>query len=158
MGLVPEFGDLDIIVSPTEYEKLKEVLTAIGAKLKPTVQKEKFLTKMYQQATMDGVEFDLFGQFWIRTFESEVKYELKKEDIQQVSLTEDVSVPVLCVEVQYVLYSMMIGWQATRRWKAEICGSYLQENGVSNRAALLEVYQQTPALPEFLREGISKLL
>lgn len=157
------FGDFDILVNVEDFETLKEVMSEFGAKFKPTCQKPEFKSEYYQQAEIqtpngEKIEFDLIGDFWVATFDTQYHYVLNNSDIEWVDVGPEFKVPVLAIEVQLLLYGMMVGWQMPRWLKYQLCLKFLEENGVRHRDVLEKALENSPALPEFIRKDVNALL
>ena len=161
--------DLDILIDPRDTEKFEEVFESLGGKINhETIQKAAFTSPYYKEAELNGVSFDLIADITIETYGTVYRYELK--EIVWFTLREDLNIPVIPAEAQYILYYMMQAWEARRVFKTSICAEYLKVNGVKHpdvfRRALAgtNLYsdkyerQNNWQLPEDLRLKIAALL
>lgn len=64
-GIVPDFHDLDIMVTVQDALRAKELLRAMGT-LQPSAREVRYETKYFFEFLIEGVEVDLMGGFAIR--------------------------------------------------------------------------------------------
>jgi len=155
-GLADDFNDFDILVDVKDIETMKSALTGIGVQIREdTLQKRGFISPYYKEAQKGNVHFDLVGDITLDTFHGRYCYPVARKETVLIPL-EGFTVPVAPVEASLVLYGMMEGWQSKRRFKRELCYSYLKEKGLSFPEILEKA--KTQQLPAFLEEVLDSLL
>lgn len=156
-GIVDDFHDFDVLVHIEDVEALKSAMSEMGANIElETVQKGYFTSPYYQQAQLGRVEFDMIGNITVNTFGGSYCYPVKTEETEIVSIDGNILVPTVAVEASLILYGMMEGWQARRKWKRELCTQYLLENGLEHKEILMDALDQ--GIPKWLQEVIRSLL
>ena len=155
-GLVDDFNDFDILIRLEDIEIVKKTIAECGIQLLDTVQKRCFSSPYYQEATIGDVHFDLVGDITINTFRCSYQYSVREEDIIYTPLEGGINIPQIPVEASLILYGMMEGWQAKRKFKREACREYLQKNGVQYPHILEDAADQ--GLPDWLQEIVAALL
>lgn len=163
-GIVDDFNDFDILLwaDSENVEKAKKVLVACGVVLNEnTPQKNKhFASPYYQQANAGKVEFDIIADISVKTFGGLYTYKVE-QGVEMNSLDGNICLPLAPIEAQMLLYGMMEGWQAKRRFKRELCYEYLcamkeiQKN-LRYKHILEEALEQK--IPTDLKEVVSSLL
>ena len=161
-GILDDFHDYDVLVSQKDTQRAKEILSDCGLVLNPnTPQKNTFFCSPdYVQASCGNVEFDIITDIALKTFGGKYTYKVE-QGVEPVSLDGNVLIPLIPVEAQMVLYGMMEGWQAKRRFKRDLCWQYLQEmrkiqSPLRYQGILTDAMEQQ--IPDFLREVINSLL
>lgn len=126
-GIVDDFNDYDLLLDVKDVEKAKKVLTSCGVVLdENTPQKNTYFdSPYYQQAKAGNVEFDLIADISVKTFGGLYTFKVE-QGLEMNSLEGNICIPLIPIEAQLVLYGMMEGWQAKRRFKRELCYAYLQ--------------------------------
>lgn len=169
-GVWDDFNDLDILVDINNVKEFESTFTQLGGEIDhQTRQKEAFTSPYYKEGILDGVHFDLIGDITIDTYNTRYRYSLKRDDIEFLYLEKNVAIPVCPVEVNYLLYAMMEGWQARRRLKRRMCGRYLSDGNVRHPEILHTAQEgevfKTPSgstytryLPQWISEKIKALL
>ena len=138
-GIVDEFHDFDILINVADAEKAKKAFESIGGNIEPPDYIDECQSLVFMEFTFpDGIEVDVIGGFQIFTYGSSYLYELKKEDIVFINW-EDYEIPCLSAEIEYILYSMMEGWQSARILKRKLIEMYLLENGFSSSLFIREL-------------------
>lgn len=161
-GIVDDFNDYDILLSKRDTQRAKKILVDLGVTLNPeTPQKDNFFcSPNYQQAKYGKVEFDLITDISLKTFGG--LYTFRVEDgLEMNSLDGNIPLPLAPIEAQLVLYGMMEGWQAKRRYKRELCYQYLLEMKKSQSPLRYEgILRDALAqkIPRTLAEVINSLL
>ena len=148
-GIQDEFNDLDILIDMKDVDKVKAAIERIGGSLIETKQKKGFKSPYYQEAFYNDIHLDLIGDMTLTTFNTEYKYPVSKEEIIDVNLDNNISVPVCPIEANLLLYGMMIGWDEHRKYKTKLCYNYLKETGVKYPNIIERDYD---VLPQGLQE------
>lgn len=150
-GIVDDFNDFDIVVEESSIEKFIEIFERIGGVwVKKKNGKEKYFdSRFFKSGKIGTVEFDIISEFTVTTFNTRYSYLFKKEDIEFIN-----DVPICPVEATMLLYGMMIGWQANRRFKYDLAMEYLEKQGIMYPDILLN----TEGLPKFIREDVKRIL
>ena len=155
-GIVDDFNDFDILLPLEEEENFKKAISSVGISLLPTEQKGCFSSPYYQEALFGRLHFDLIASFTVNTYGGAYTYPYKASEAENLILEGGIILPIIPVEANLVLYGMMEGWQAKRRFKRELCYEFLQENGVSHPEVLEAALRQQ--IPGWMKEVITSLL
>ena len=156
-GLIDDFGDFDILLDMKDVEKFKTAFQEMGGQLMETVQKRCFSSPYYQEGVYGDVHFDIVGDITVNTYGTQYCYQLCPEEIETVNLERNVLVPLCPIEANFLLYGMMEGWQARRRYKRELCFSYLSKYGLQYPDVLQSAMTEQN-LPKHLKELLKALL
>jgi len=161
-GITDDFDDFDLLLHKEDVDKAKKVLAECGVEVdEETPQRHQFFASpYYQQAKKGAVEFDLIADISVRTFGGLYTYKVE-QGVEVDSLEGNIAIPLCPIEAQLVLYGMMEGWQARRRYKRELCHEYLTEmrkkqHPLRYSFILEDALQQQ--IPPFLKEVIQALL
>lgn len=147
VGFVDEFHDFDLIVDCRDFEKVSNILESLGGELVDSSSTTLFRSDCYAHYRVGVVDFDVIAGFRVCSFGTSFHYELKDPSIIVVNVPYVGNVPIIAIEVQFILYAMMEGGQPRRRFKRQVMERYLHQNGI--RPTVLE--------PEYHEEGISTL-
>lgn len=159
-GITDDFNDFDILIDIKDVEAFQETFEEIpGAKVNAyTIQKPAFSSPYYKEATIGQFHFDLIGDMRVDTFGRNYKYVLKETDVEKFTIDGGMTIPLAPVEANFLLYGMMVGWQARRIFKKELCYGYLKSRGVQNRDVFERVVDSQGCLTDELLEDIKTLL
>lgn len=155
-GGYDSFNDFDILLNVDDGPKILERLEKAGATILPEHQKGVFTSPFYREAYMDDIHIDLIGKCTINTFNTTYWYDVKKSETEWAFLANGIAVPVIPIEASLILYGMMIGWQANRKFKVELCVNYLKETKVKY-PEIFEDAKNNFNLPSFLLEVIDSV-
>lgn len=150
-GIMDDFNDFDIVVEESSIDGFVEIFERIGGvwEEKQNGKERYFDSRFFKSGKIGTVEFDVISVFTVTTYNTRYSYFFKKEDIEFVK-----DVPICPVEAAMLLYGMMIGWQAKRRYKYDLAMEYLKKRGISYP----EILNPTDGLPKFIREDVKKIL
>ena len=123
-GIVDEFHDLDLLVDIKSIPKIEEIMEKLGAILKETGGNGYCESDMYMHFQFGRIDVDVISGFRLVTFGTHFEYYLNPEELQYMHL-EGRNIPLVSMEALYLLYSMMEGWQARRRYKRVLIEEYL---------------------------------
>ena len=123
-GIVDEFHDLDLLVDIKSIPKIEEIMGKLGAILKETGGNGYCESDMYMHFQFGRIDVDVISGFRLVTFGTHFEYYLNPEELQYMHL-EGRNIPLVSMEALYLLYSMMEGWQARRRYKRVLIEEYL---------------------------------
>lgn len=123
-GIVDEFHDLDLLVDIKSIPKIEEIMGKLGAILKETGGNGYCESDMYMHFQFGRIDVDVISGFRLVTFGTHFEYYFNPEELQYMHL-EGRNIPLVSMEALYLLYSMMEGWQARRRYKRVLIEEYL---------------------------------
>lgn len=123
-GIVDEFHDLDLIVEEEDIPKIKSVMEKLGGILKATGGNGYCESNCYMHYQLRRVDIDIISGFRIITFGTKFLYNYNESEIEFIKVEEN-EIPLIPVEALYLLYAMMEGWQAKRRYKRVLLEKYL---------------------------------
>lgn len=159
IGIVDDFHDFDVIISEESIEKAKQVFETIGEKvnLHESAENDKFFDdKFFATYRVKGVEFDVMSEFTLVTFGTRYRYHFLAEHVVSVPIAKGMDMPVVPAEAQYLLYSMMSGWQPQRKFKKDLLRQYLYDPGTQKPDILREALHKP--IPWWLKEEIRLIL
>jgi len=160
LGIQDDFHDFDVLVAPEDAEKADELLQSIGEKENPELNPARtryFDDDYFGKFKIDGVPLDVISEFGVQTFGTCYKYHFVAEQIEKIKICRGLIVPAIPLEAQFVLYTMMTGWQPQRRFKKELIGNFLKTNGLNHK----EVFEDAlcnHSLPYWAKAEIRDLL
>ena len=155
-GIVDDFHDFDIIVQLTDIPKVMEIMNTSGAELLETggngyCESDKYLHYFFYRC-----DVDIIAGFRVNTFGMTFQYNYSESQTELINL-DYMQFPLVPVEVQYILYGMMEGWQQHRKFKRRIIEEYLHNTGI----LFPEIFRNAIcnfSLPEWLVSKINNLL
>ena len=156
-GLTDDFADFDVLIDMKDVEKFKTAFEKMGGRLLDTVQKRCFSSPYYQEAMYKNIHFDIVGDITVNTYATQYCYQLISEEIDVINLGRNIQVPLCPTEANLLLYGMMEGWQARRRYKRDLCFSYLSKYGLQYPNVLQSAMTEQN-LPHHLKKVVSELL
>ncbi len=154
-GIVDEFHDLDLIVDIKSIPKVEEIMKEQGAILKETGGNGYCESDMYMHFQFGRVDVDVISGFRVVTFGTHFEYYFNPEELQFIEL-EDKNIPLISMEALYLLYSMMEGWQARRRFKRVLIEEYLLTEKVEFPQILESALGAN--LPSWIKRNIAGIL
>ncbi len=101
-------NDIDIIVTMSDYEKVKEILTSLE-KIKELPKKGIYKTEGYLKLKVNNVDIDIMANFKIEHSNGVYEYILNKDSISQVTQINNISVPLGKIEDWYEIYKLIPG-------------------------------------------------
>lgn len=154
-GIVDDFHDLDLLIEESYIPIVKSIMKKLGADLLESEDIEECKSNVFMEYKLDGIDFDIISGFRVITFGTQYLYELNPRDIEFIKV-ENVNLPLVPMEAQFLLYAMMEGWQRQRRYKRLLCTHYIMENGVEHPQILVDaIYGQ---LPGWIKEEAKKIM
>ena len=123
-GVVDEFHDLDFIVDIKSISKIEKIMGKLGAILKETGGNGYCESDIYMHFQFGRIDIDFISGFRVMTFGTHFEYYFNPEELQYINF-EERNIPLISMEALYLLYSMMEGWQARRRYKRVLIEEYL---------------------------------
>lgn len=158
LGIIDDFNDFDVFIMPEDAEKVENALLAAKAELRQddTQKGGYFSSQFYREGMFMGVHLDLIGNESICAFKTKYTYAVKADEIEHMNIDGNINISLCPVEACLVLYGMMEGWQARRRYKRELCREYLEETGIMYSQVLRNALDQ--GLPSFLEKIVKDLL
>ena len=154
-GIVDEFHDLDLIVDIKSIPKVEKIMKKQGAILKETGGNGYCESDMYMHFQFGRVDVDVISGFRVVTFGTHFEYYFNPEELQFIEL-EDKNIPLISMEALYLLYSMMEGWQARRRFKRVLIEEYLLTKKVEFPRILESALGAN--LPSWIKRNIAGIL
>ena len=154
-GVVDDFHDLDILVEESAISKVKSVMNKLGAELQESPDIKECKSNVFLEYEIDGMDLDIISGFRILTFGTQYLYELETKDIEYISV-DDLVIPLIPMEAQFLLYAMMEGWQRQRRYKRIVSQNFLIAEGLKHPEILMEAL--TSQLPAWIKDKTKKIL
>lgn len=157
-GIVDNFHDLDIVIAPENCSSAISVLNIIGSRKKidkDPSRKRCFYATQFAEYVINGIDVDVICEFGVTTFGVEYCYHFKQSQVHTIEIGS-LEIPCIAPEAQYLLYSMMCGWQPQRAFKRDLLMEYLMAGNVHYEEILKDGLEQN--LPYQLIEGVEKIL
>ena len=129
----------------------------LGGKLLETGGNGFCESENYFHYQVGRVDVDVISGFRVRTFETEFLYRYDGKEIETCTIYEEnkITIPMIPMEALYILYCMMEGWQARRRYKRILIQEYLRDNIVFRN--ILEGALESE-LPNWVKRNVRELL
>ena len=131
-GIWSEFDDFDIIVHPDDCGKMRNLLYELGfmdAEIKndQSIYCSTYFGKFYR----GKIEIDLISEWGILGGgNSRYQYCYLESQITPLQINEELTVPLMPLEAQFILYRMLSWYQPERKIKADFIYLYfMSENG-----------------------------
>ena len=154
-GILDDFNDFDIIFDKKDSDKISEIMQNLGGKLVGTGGNGFCESDMYLHYVLDSIHIDFIAGFRINTFDKSYYCDLSCIPLETLE-SEYLNIPLLPLEIQLILYSMMEGWQPRRRYKRVIIYNYIKQEGIKNPKILEDCLKQD--LPEWIKMLVHSLL
>lgn len=151
-GLGTDPGDIDIIVSVSDINKVDEIMSSLGQK-QTVGTSDIYRTEYFFEYLVDGVHVDIMAGFKVNLSNSVFEYKFDKSSVPNKFWFGSVSVPFSTLEEWYVLYQVIPG----KDYKADIIADYFYKNGIQY-PSLLKKMADNPTLPSNIKENISRLV
>jgi len=149
-GIVDEFHDLDLIVDREDIPVIKAIMDEIGAVLEGTGGNGFCESDVYLHYQVGRVDVDVIAGFRVNTYNTTYYYQFNEAEVDVVHLEEvGIDVPLIPLEAMYILYYMMEGWQARRRFKRKLIEQYFCQNSLIHREVFKNALEQN-CLPEHI--------
>jgi len=121
-GIVPNFHDIDIMVTEDDVNEAKAVLLSFGT-MQPPSPNIRYKTKYFMEFIVEGVEIDVMAGFVIMNHNKEYQISFGKADIKEYIQILDVSIPLQSVEAWRTYYQLMGRDEKVKIIDAEACFS-----------------------------------
>lgn len=154
-GVVDEFHDLDLIVEATDIPKIEKIMKDYNAILKETGGNGYCESDTYMHFQFGRIDVDIISGFRLVTFGTCYEYYFNEKELQYKNL-EGNEIPLISMEALYLLYSMMEGWQARRRYKRILIEEYLLREEVKFPQILEKAVETN--LPGWIKRNIKDIL
>lgn len=156
-GIVDEFHDYDLIVDSNDIPKANEVMKSLKAELLGTGGNGFCESDYYFHYQLGIVDVEIIAGFRVKTYSCEYVYGYNPREIDVCSIYEEnkITIPMIPIEAQYLLYSMMEGWQLRRRFKRILIQEYLREE-IKYRCFLERALEKD--LPNWIKRNVRELL
>ncbi len=157
-GIVDDFHDFDLLVDIKDIHKVKNIMEIMGAELIETGGNGYCESDQYLHYQLGRVDVDIIAGFRVVTFNTEILYKFNSDEISTYTIYEEkeLKIPIVPTEAMYLLYAMMEGWQAKRRYKRLLMAEYLQSQKL-DFPEILRNYLEKP-LPGWVKREIRRLL
>ena len=158
-GIVDEFHDFDILIDIDNVDAVKGVMESIGATLVATGGNGFCESDIYLHYQLDRVDVDIIAGFRVRTYNTELHYAYNPDEIQVCRIYEEkeIDIPLVSLEALFLLYAMMEGWQAKRRFKRVLIGDCLYR-GKIKFPKILERYLNSHETPSWVKREIRRIM
>ena len=157
-GIIDEYHDYDIVIRPENIDEVDELLSQIGTRVPKENNKTYFDDAYFGTFCIGGIEIDVMSEFTIITYCTRYRYSFKVEDIVRLRISKEMEIPVVPLEVQYLLYAMMSGWQAQRKFKKGLLFRYLMERDITHAEIFEEALNLDPPLPYWVKKDIGRMM
>ena len=154
-GLVDEFHDLDLVVEEEDIPKVKDIMEKNGGILKATGGNGFCESNCYMHFQLKRVDIDIISGFRIITFGTKFLYNFNESEIEYIKV-EEKKIPLIPVEALYLLYAMMEGWQAKRRYKRLLIGEYLVTRDLKFPDILVNSLEEQ--LPAWIKKEVKLII
>ena len=154
-GIVDEFHDFDLLVNSNDIPKVKMIMEQHGAKLIETGGNGYCESDVYMHFQFGRVDIDVISGFRLLTFGTSYLYSYNSEELDYMCI-EGKKIPLISMEALYILYSMMEGWQARRRYKRILIEDYLLREKLVF-PSILENALNNP-IPGWIKQNIHSIL
>lgn len=156
-GIVDEFHDFDLVVEAEDVPLIKTVMEDLGAKLVQTGSNGYCKSDYFMHYELDRVDVDIISGFRVVTFGTQFLYEFDENEVETIELEDlGITVPMISLEAQYLLYAMMEGWQPKRRFKRVLIRNYLLQEDIKFRNIFEDAMQEQ--LPSWIRQEVKGIL
>lgn len=105
-GIVPDFDDIDLMVSNEDANAARGILLEMG-ELQPPNPNAKYKTSVFLEFVIDGVDVDAMAGFAIVSGDATVDCALKREQIAEIIDLDGVQVPAQSVSLWRTYYKLM---------------------------------------------------
>ena len=181
-GITDMFNDFDLLIDKESFEDAKGVLKQLKMKVvreeicglqinDVAISKEEmailekvlvsnknwnFSSNRYLNAINKfGVKVDAISGFRVAAMDMQYLYEYNPLYVKDVHVG-DVTISIVCPEVQFILYSKMECWQPERKFKRKLLQEYIQDRGIHHPEILEEALRQR--VPGWVKKEIRRLL
>lgn len=156
-GIVDVFHDFDLLISPNSVEEAEKVFSSIGEKApKDPISKTKyFSSNAFSTYHIGNVDIDAISEFGVVTFGTQYQYHFNSDELEYINVGTT-RIPVAPIESQYILYSMMMGWQPQRRFKRNLIAEYLMYGNIRHPNILENALNES--IPWWIKEDIAEIL
>lgn len=154
-GVVDDFHDFDFIVDNDDCPRLMELMDKQGAILKETGGNGFCESDIYLHYQLGRVDVDIISGFKIITFGTYYKYSFNQDELEVIPINGQ-ELPFISMEALYILYAMMEGWQARRRYKRSLIEEYLLRENIKFPQIFKKAQQEN--LPGWIKDSIYTIL
>lgn len=159
-GIWGEFNDFDLIVHPDDCVKLINLLYNLGFEETEIKNDQSIYRRNYFGKFHRGkIEIDLVSEWGILGGgNSCYQYRYKEDQIEQLQVSKELTIPLMPLEAQFILYRMLSWHQPERKIKADFIHFYfLSENGgIEHPDVFVDALAQP--LPNMVRAEIEEIL
>ena len=154
-GVVDDFHDFDLIVDFKDIHKIVDIMSSQEASLKGTGGNGFCESDAYYHYQFGRVDVDIISGFRVKTYGTQYEYFFCQEENDYICVGNQ-EIPLIPMEALYVLYSMMEGWQARRRYKRNMIQEFLLSEEMKH-ASVLKNSMKKP-IPGWIKENIQTIL
>lgn len=155
-GVVDEFHDFDLIVEYEDIEKVKQIMKHNGGILVDEGGNGYCESVVYLHYQLGRVDVDIISGFKVVTFGTNFQYNFCDKELEFVEVGSLI-VPLIPIEALYLLYAMMEGWQAKRRYKRLLIQEYLISKEI-RFSLILERALAENQLPSWIKREVRLIL
>lgn len=154
-GIVDEFHDLDFLIDESDIDKVIEIMERNKAVLIETGGNGYCESDVYMHYQLGRVDVDILAGFRVNTYSTSYRYKFNKKELDFIEV-DKTKIKLVSMEAQYILYSMMEGWQAKRRFKRILIEDYLLRKNSDLKYA--HILRDNGGLPAWIKRNIRALL
>ena len=159
-GIWGEFNDFDMIVHPDDHLKLIGLLSEMGFEQAEVKHDQSIYTRVYFGKFLRGnLQVEVVSEWGILAGGGSLyQYKYKEEQIDYVKVSSELTVPVMPLEAQFILYRMLSWHQPERKIKADFISLYFHPENVGIEH--MDVFRDalTQPLPNMVRAEIKGLI
>ena len=155
-GVVDDFNDFDILIEYNSIENMREAMKELGAKSKAQGDQSCFGSSMFERYVLDDIDLDMVSNYTVTTFGKRYRYSYSEDETEFLK-EQEIIIPLIAMEAQYLLYGMMEGWQPKRRLKRVMIESYLKSEGIKHPQILRKALEEE-TIPPFLTREVKKMI
>lgn len=154
-GIVDEFHDLDLVVDARDISKIEEIMKKENAILKETGGNGFCESDTFLGYQLKRVDIDVISGFRVITFGTKFLYNFNEAELDFIEL-EGKKIPLISMEALYLLYAMMEGWQAKRRYKRLLIEEYLIKSELEFSQILTTALEED--MPGWIKRKIKEIV
>ena len=121
-GIVPDFHDIDLMISDDDAEYVRSILSEMG-KLQPPNPNAKYRTKTFMEFTIDGIDVDVMAGFSVLSDGKLFDCSLKEDQIvEKIALGSEL-IPLQSPQLWCEYYRLMGRDEKARMIEDALCAT-----------------------------------
>lgn len=157
-GIVDTFNDFDIIIARESCNKIQKVMESLNARTLEKGDQSCFNSTFFNRYVVKSVGLDIISEWRVVTFGTSYCYEYSEQELDFIEIGDcNLKVPLIPMEAQFLLYSMMEGWQPQRLYKRTISEKYLKDTGIKY-PEILRRASSNDCIPIWLKKLVREII